>query len=121
MSYLIDVAILLLLVGTLAYAYLVDRRVKALMAVLKDMGPVVGQFSEAVDKSENSVSMLRSMAEKVRNPIHVPSPAPAQDSAQVVSFRTSREKTRKPAGVTKVSGKSDLVRGFFDAARTRGV
>lgn len=119
MSYLIDVAILLLLVGTLAYAYLVDRRVKALMAVLRDMGPVVGQFSEAVDKSENSVSMLRSMAEKVRNPI--PVPQPAQDSAQVVSFRTSREKVKKPAGVTKVSGKSDLVRGFFETARTRGV
>lgn len=118
MSYLIDIAILVLLVGTLAYAYLVDRRVKALMAVLKDMGPVVGQFSDAVDKSEGSVSMLRTMAEKVRNPIPVPEAEP--DSAQVVSFRTSREKVKKPAGVTKVAGKSDLVRGFFETARTRG-
>jgi len=117
MSYLIDVAILVLLVGTLAYAYLVDRRVKALLAVLKDMGPVVGQFSEAVDKSENSVSMLRSVADKVRNPIPMPQ---APEEPQVVSFRTSREKVKKPAGVTKVAGKSDLVRGFFETARARG-
>ena len=118
MSFLIDIAILVLLVGTLGYAYLVDRRVKALMAVLKDMGSMVGEFSKAVDKSEDSVSMLRSMAEKVRSPIATPQPE--QDSAQVVSLRTSREKVKKPAGVTKVSGKSDLVRGFFETARTRG-
>lgn len=116
MSYLIDVAILVLLVGTLGYAYLVDRRVKALLAVLKDMGPVVGQFSDAVEKSENSVSMLRSVADKVRNPI----PMPQTEEPQVVSFRTSREKVKKPAGVTKVAGKSDLVRGFFETARARG-
>lgn len=115
MSYLIDVAILVLLVGTLGYAYLVDRRVKALLAVLKDMGPVVGQFSDAVDKSESSVSMLRSVADKVRNPI----PMPQAEDPQVVSFRTSREKVKKPAGVTKVAGKSDLVRGFFETARAR--
>lgn len=118
MSYLIDIAILILLVGTLAYAYLVDRRVKALLAALKDMGPVVGKFSDAVEKSESSVSMLRSVAEKVRNPI--PMPQADKPEAQVVSFRTSREKVKKPAGVTKVSGKSDLVRGFFETARTRG-
>ncbi|EAQ02169.1 flagellar motor switch protein [Pseudooceanicola batsensis HTCC2597] len=120
MSYLIDLTILVLLVGTLAYAYLVDRRVRALMAVLKDMEPVVGQFSEAVDKSESSVSLLKSVAEKVRVPSPEPAARPSEDSAQVVSFRTSREKVEKPAGVTRVTGKSDLVRGFFETARTRG-
>lgn len=118
MSYLIDIMILVLLAGTLTYAFLVDRRVRTLMSVLKDMEPMVGQFSEAVDKSESSVSLLKTMAEKVRVP--GPGSHADEDRGQVVSFRTSREKAAKPAGVTRVAGKSDLVRGFFETARHRG-
>lgn len=128
MSFLIDVLILVLLGGTLGYAFLVDRRVRMLMSVLKEMEPMVGQFSQAVEKSESSVSMLKAMTEKVRTqPAANSAPAaaaPTQQQAQpqpdVVSFRTSREKASRPAGVTRVSGKSDLVRGFFETARTRG-
>ena len=119
MSYLIDILILALLAGTLGYAFIVDRRVRTLMAVLKEMEPVVGKFSEAVDKSESSVSLLKQMAEKVRTPA-APTFGQAPEAGQVVSFRTSREKVKKPAGVTRVTGKSDLVRGFFETARTRG-
>ncbi|KGM46948.1 hypothetical protein [Pseudooceanicola atlanticus] len=127
MSFLIDVLILVLLGGTLGYAFLVDRRVRMLMSVLKEMEPMVGQFSQAVEKSESSVSMLKAMTEKVRTQPaanSAPAAAPTQQQAQpqpdVVSFRTSREKASRPAGVTRVSGKSDLVRGFFETARTRG-
>lgn len=127
MSFLIDVLILVLLGGTLGYAFLVDRRVRMLMSVLKEMEPMVGQFSHAVEKSESSVSMLKAMTEKVRTQPaanSAPAAAPTQQQAQpqpdVVSFRTSREKASRPAGVTRVSGKSDLVRGFFETARTRG-
>lgn len=59
MSQLIDGLMLLLLVGTLGYAFLVDRRVRKLMTALSDLEPMVGRFSEAVDKSETSVSALR--------------------------------------------------------------
>lgn len=127
MSFLIDVLILVLLGGTLGYAFLVDRRVRMLMSVLKEMEPMVGQFSQAVEKSESSVSMLKAMTEKVRTQPAANSAlaaASTQQQAQpqpdVVSFRTSREKASRPAGVTRVSGKSDLVRGFFETARTRG-
>ena len=59
MALLIDMIILLLLMGTLGYAYLVDRRVRALVGALKALEPVVDQFSVAVDRSENSVRSLR--------------------------------------------------------------
>ncbi|MGI3170988.1 flagellar motor switch protein [Pseudooceanicola sp. C21-150M6] len=119
MSYLIDILILLLLGGTLGYAFLVDRRVRMLMAVLREMEPMVGQFSDAVDKSESTVSMLKSMSDKVRAPIMT---RPAEKREEVVSFRSTRhdKPAERPAGVTRVSGKSDLVRGFFETAKTRG-
>ncbi|WP_375176155.1 flagellar motor switch protein [Pseudooceanicola sp.] len=119
MSYLIDLLILGLLGGTLGYAFIVDRRVRKLMIVLREMEPMVGKFSEAVDKTEDSVSLLKQVSDRVR------SPAPSfqrggEEAGQVVSFRTSREKAQKPAGVTKVTGKADLVRGFFETAGSRG-
>jgi hypothetical protein len=118
MSYLIDLLILGLLAGTLGYAFIVDRRVRKLMNVLREMEPMVGKFSQAVDKTEDSVSLLRQVSERVRAP--AAAPQAGADAGQVVSFRTSREKAQKPAGVTKVTGKADLVRGFFETAGSRG-
>lgn len=124
MSLLIDLSILALLAGTLGYAFLVDRRVRNLVRVLRDLEPVVGEFSAAVDKSEDSVTQLRSMA---RNLEQAPRREPAVSSAAAspehedgsVAFRTSRQAPERPAGVTAVTGKSDLVRGFFDTVRNR--
>ncbi|MGC9370121.1 MAG: flagellar motor switch protein, partial [Paracoccaceae bacterium] len=65
MALLIDMLILLLLAGTLGYAFMVERRVRTLMAALKDLQPVVGELSSAVDKSENSVVALKSVADRV--------------------------------------------------------
>ena len=50
-SALIDIIIIVLLIGTLVYAFVLDRRVRKLMASLKDMEPMVGAFSNAVDQS----------------------------------------------------------------------
>ena len=119
MSYLIDLLILALLASTLGYAYLVDRRVRKLMNVLREMEPMVGKFSQAVEKTEDSVSLLKQVSEKVRAPMPTFTHA-EKDRGEVVSFRTSREKVQKPAGVTKVTGKADLVRGFFETAGSRG-
>lgn len=119
MSYLIDLLILGLLAGTLGYAFIVDRRVRKLMNVLREMEPMVGKFSEAVEKTEDSVSLLKQVSDRVRNPMPTFQHS-EKDSGEVVSFRTSREKAQKPAGVTKVTGKADLVRGFFETAGSRG-
>ena len=90
------------------------------MNVLREMEPMVGKFSEAVDKTEDSVSLLKQVSDKVRAAPAATFQSADRDRGEVVSFRTSREKVQKPAGVTKVTGKADLVRGFFETAGSRG-
>ncbi|WP_212522777.1 flagellar motor switch protein [Actibacterium sp. MT2.3-13A] len=123
MALLIDTLILLLLAGTLGYAFMVERRVRTLMAALKELQPVVGELSNAVDRSESSVVALKSVAEKVA--ADAPRPAAPQPEAagggSTLTFRSVRAPRRVAgAGVTSLGGKSDLVRSFFEAARSRG-
>ena len=66
MPALIDILIIVLLVGTLVYAFILDRRVRALMAALKEMEPMVGAFSNAVDQSARSVEDLRDLSIRVQ-------------------------------------------------------
>ncbi|MCR8550515.1 flagellar motor switch protein [Salipiger sp. P9] len=116
MSFAIDVAILVLLAGTMAYAWIVDRRVRLLMQVLKDMEPMIGTFSAAVDRSESTVSALRSIGQPPLGSPRQPAPeAPREEPA----FRTTRERPSRPIGATPVPGKSELVRGFFETVRQR--
>ncbi|OWU76755.1 hypothetical protein ATO5_11025 [Loktanella sp. 22II-4b] len=90
MTMLIDTMILALLAGTLAYAFLVDRRVRRLMSVLHELQPMVGEFSAAVDKSQSSVAALRdatrdlSPAEpaRVRTAPQSPARVPSQQAGQ---------------------------------------
>lgn len=124
MALLIDLVILALLAGTLAYAFLVDRRVRNLVRVLRELEPVVGEFSAAVDKSEDSVSALRNISRSLEEggtPARREPPAPAAPRAgeDAPAFRTTRQAPERPAGVAAVTGKADLVRGFFDTVRSR--
>ncbi len=50
MTFVIDIAILVLLVGTLTYAWVVDRRVRSLMRVLRDMEPMIGTVTDYVKR-----------------------------------------------------------------------
>ena len=123
MALLIDMLILLLLAGTLGYAFMVERRVRTLMAALKDLQPVVGELSSAVDKSESSVVALKAVAEHVAAEAPRATPSPERNAeANTVAFRSVRAPRRSgpAAGVTSLGGKSDLVRSFFEAARSRG-
>lgn len=122
MALLIDTLILALLAGTLGYAFLVDRRVRALMAALENLKPAVGALSAAVDKSESSVSVLKSMAQGITGETAKKRTAEASDtkaSPETMHFSSCRVSRPVPAGVTQLSGKSDLVRGFFEATRGR--
>ncbi len=126
MAFLIDTLILLLLAGTLGYAFLVDRRVRMLMDHLRDLQPVVGELSAAVDKSEDSVRNLSTVAQSiVESPAQMRSIAgsnrfvPGSGDVSFRSVRQARAARQQPAGVTRVVGKSDLVRGFFDTVRSR--
>ncbi|NKX41571.1 flagellar motor switch protein, partial [Rhodobacteraceae bacterium R_SAG2] len=120
MPALIDIIIIVLLVGTLVYAFILDRRVRALMATLKEMEPMVGAFSNAVDQSAKSVEDLRDLSTRVQRPEPpvqreatpprqaAPEPAPAGQSP--AQMRAARLKGRAQVrGQAAVQGKSELV------------
>ncbi len=136
MALLIDLVIMLLLIGTLVYASLVDRRVRALMSAMQSLAPLVDQFSAAVDRTEDSVKSLRTettnraASKRDEEPPLTRTAAmpPAQQAEEAAMFRSSRmaeqpdaaaQLAQLPAGVARVSGKSDLVRSFFDSVRSR--
>jgi hypothetical protein len=126
---LIDSIIIILLIGTLVYAFILDRRVRALMATLREMGPMVGQFSSAVDQSAKSVENLRDLSLSVRTrpaepPLRAQKPPvedpPATSPQSPLQRRAEQIKSRTPVrGQTPVRGKSDLVRTFFDMSKER--
>lgn len=139
MALLIDMIILLLLAGTLGYAFLVDRRVRALMAALRTLGPVVGEFSAAVDRTQSTVGFLRgeSAARPAAKRGDEPRLTRAASGASAPGEPTSQgdaDTARKPGaarsaepsasqlppGMTRVTGKADLVRGFFETVRSGG-
>ncbi|MGR3628069.1 MAG: flagellar motor switch protein [Sulfitobacter sp.] len=131
MPALIDILIIVLLVGTLVYAFILDRRVRALMATLKEMEPMVGAFSNAVDQSARSVEDLRDLSTRVQRaeppvqrdaPQHrkaaAAEPTPAGQSP--AEMRAARLKGRSQVrGQAAVQGKSELVRTFFDITKER--
>ena len=130
MPALIDILIIVLLVGTLVYAFILDRRVRALMATLKEMEPMVGAFSSAVDQSARSVEDLRDLSTKVQRaepPVQrdatqhrkaAAEPIPAGQSP--AEMRAARLKGRSQVrGQAAVQGKSELVRTFFDITKER--
>lgn len=113
MPQLIDIVILALLVGTVGYVFLVERRVRALMEALRELEPMVGEFSAAVDKSESSVGMLRNIAQSLPATLLGKTPEPG------ATFRAEAERPVRQQPTRRVAGKSELVRGFFEAARSR--
>lgn len=121
MSLSIDIIILVLLAGVLAYAYLVDRRVRNLVAVLRDLEPMIGKFSEAVDKSEDSVTAMKFVTESLRRGPQRSAPREPELSAALAAAREAQreEEPSRPAGVASVSGKADMVRSFFDTVQGR--
>lgn len=139
MALLIDMIILLLLLGTLVYASLVDRRVRALMAAMQALAPVVDKFSMAVDRTEDSVKSLRAESTARVTPKREEEPpltrpvatgsvprdpaAPVFKSARNTqangTVSAAKRPSQLPPGIARVTGKSDLVRGFFDTIRSR--
>lgn len=116
-----NLLILVLLAGVMGYAMLLSRRVGRLMAALEQLGPMVSAFSAAVDKSEQSVAELKGAAdEALRGAAQTAAAETAalQEAVAPVSFQSVRR--RPVAGMTRLSGKSDLVKSFFERSRTRG-
>jgi hypothetical protein len=113
LSAIIDGTIIVLLMGSIAYGYSVSRKVRHLMATLKELEPLVEEFSSAVDKSETSVQEMR------RN-IEV---AEAQDAVEAEPeapvgrvFASRRAGPAEMPGHRVVRDKKDLVRQFFETS-----
>ena len=116
-----NLLILVLLAGVTGYAMVLSRRVGRLMAALEEVGPMIAAFSAAVDKSESSVAELKDATDAALRgaaQAAVAETAALQDAVAPVSFHSVRR--RPVAGMTRLSGKSDLVKSFFERTRTRG-
>ncbi|MEM9972708.1 MAG: flagellar motor switch protein [Pseudomonadota bacterium] len=113
MAILIDAIILCLLLATILYAFLVERRLRALKETLGELEPAIGEFSRAVDRSEGSVAQLRSAATNLTS--DMPAPAPA-NPAQAQRDLGPRAATR-PTAAVRVPAKAELIQSFFDSAR----
>jgi hypothetical protein len=123
MSLSIDIIILVLLAGVLAYAYLVDRRVRNLVAVLRELEPMVGKFSDAVDKSEDSVTAMKFVTDSLRRSPQRTEAREPRETEAAASFHSVRqdraEEQARASGIASVSGKADMVRSFFDTVQGR--
>jgi len=114
---IIDGVIILLLIGSISYGYMVSRKVRVLMATLKDLEPLVEEFSTAVDKSEHSVARMReNIAEAERQP--APEPQWAREVEEEETAFTSRRSApqQEMPGRRVVRDKKDLVRAFFETS-----
>lgn len=113
-----DILIILMLAGGIAYAFVVNRRVKRLMGLLRELEPAVQQFSLAVDKSEASVAQMQ---QSLTKGIADAEQAEADRAAtEEVRFSSRRETTARDVGVRVIRDKQDMVRRFFDVSRREG-
>ena len=106
MTVIFDFVILVLLAATVVYAFFVERRVRALMHALHELHPTVMAFSNAVDRTEDSVAMLKSNANEVAKAAQSKT-----DTPQATQQRTSESE------VLRVPVKAELIKGFFESAR----
>ncbi|TGD61852.1 flagellar motor switch protein [Tabrizicola sp. WMC-M-20] len=115
-SLVIDGVVIVLLLGAIAYGTILSRRVERLMEALREMEPRVQEFSEAVDRSERSVGALHQAAQAV--PALAEAPDGGAKTATRPNVRDGRTRVVVP-GSKMLSGKTDLVKGFFETTRSR--
>lgn len=113
MTFLIDAIILGLLVATISYAFLVERRLRTLKETLGELEPVIGEFSRAVDRGEGSVEKLRTAAANLKTSTEVPV------KERIVRTPRAAVPSSKPrtTGRMRVPAKAELIQSFFDNAR----
>lgn len=113
MTFLIDAIILGLLVATISYAFLVERRLRTLKETLGELEPVIGEFSRAVDRSEGSVEKLRTAAANLKTRTDTPAKErPVREPRANVPPGKPRT-----TGMMRVPAKAELIQSFFDNAR----
>lgn len=92
MATIIDSLIVVLLIGSIGYGYVVSMKLRKLTATLKQLEPLVEQFSSAVDKSEQSVHHMRESIETAQR-----APAPVEAPPARRNSRLFRQPPRDQA------------------------
>lgn len=122
MAMIIDCVIILLLIGSITYGYIVSRKVRLLMGILKDLEPLVEEFSSAVEKSQDSVSQMRDRIEVAEQVQQVQPEAEAEPEVAAQStFASRRAAPVETPGMRVMRDKKELVRAFFDTQSTAEV
>ncbi|MBM2575665.1 hypothetical protein JQC91_05045 [Jannaschia sp. Os4] len=112
---LVDATITALLIGTVGYAFLLDRRVRALMAALQGLEPAVRAFAQAADRTEDTVMRLRTDP-----PVAAHAHEPFRTTRQADRDRRPGQRGPSDHPVVETTAKADLIRRFFDAAPSNG-
>ena len=107
--------ILALMIGAIIYIYLVDLRVRKLLGTLKELEPMVGQFSEAVDRSETSLEKLKAV--EIESVPRAGSSGGEDEDDKNAIFKSKKSLQKSQVGWVSLPGKSELVRSFFETAR----
>jgi hypothetical protein len=115
MTLLIDTLILVLLAGSVIYAIIVDRRLRRLKAALDDFRPALEHFAAAADRTEGSVSTLRSVADRLSSE----GPQPSGAWREGVAAPDAALQQKRAVSVLRTGAKAELVRSFFEEARRR--
>ncbi|MGC1504543.1 MAG: flagellar motor switch protein [Sulfitobacter sp.] len=113
MAMIIDSVIILLLIGSITYGYVVSRKVRLLMGILKDLEPLVEAFSSAVDKSQDSVNQMRDSIEVVEQAQHTEQEVEPVLPPQT-AFASRRATQVETPGLRVMRDKKELVRAFFE-------
>jgi hypothetical protein len=108
---LIDSLIITLLIASLGYGVMVTRRLKILMAAIKELEPLVQEFSIAVDKSESSVNEMKRSLDTA----HTETPAfEYGQSERHVSVGAKKAESKAARSDTQAGQSTkELVQSFF--------
>lgn len=94
---MIDALIIIMLVGSFSYNYLLSRKIERLRKALVEVGPALQSFAKAVDRSEKTVEGMREVSDDM-----------VRENSGLTQ-KVSR-RSREPKGP---AGKSDLINSFF--------
>lgn len=83
------------------------------MGILKNLEPLVEEFSSAVDKSQDSVSQMRDNIEVAAQVPHV-EPEAEPEAPPQTTFASRRVAPVETPGLRVMRDKKELVRAFFE-------
>ena len=114
----IDLALIALVGWAILDGRAKSRKMAELQEVLRELAPVVEQFSASVDKSEITVKGVRQAVEEGVDSIHQTANSARNRISILADLNGAPTKRGKVAGSHRVSSKAKLVDTFFSMTRS---